>query len=542
MYLDRKAPDINNPLALAPINNKISTVAFCSFFPCAKHQNRLLCNAAAVCEKSGIMYFAEPETSAIINNEQFLNRKGTRCIGVIDRGKEACRLKQVWQTIEQFDMLAQGDRVLLGVSGGPDSVALLHLLDDCRERYGLQLFVVHVNHKLRPAAEEEARYVERLAQDLHLPCRVFAEDVAAYAAQHGLSVEQAGHEVRFACFRQAAQEWQCNKLALGHHRDDRAESVLLHLIQGCGLDGLTAMPPKDGWLIRPLAQVSKQEIVQYCQQQGWRYYIDQTNLQADCLRNQVRLELLPQMRQYNPQIAEALVRLQEICGADADYLEQCTAALWRQYGQQTADKVLFPADILRQQHKALQRRLLRFCYRQLVGSEVNLSFAQTEQMLAIVLQRQGSQQCDLADAVRFFRRYDQLGLERKQPAEPAGYCYSWNMQQPLILPFGEMGATMTAQQCAIDNRYQALVDADKLAALEVRSRLPGDVVQLAGKQGHKKLKKFFIDKKVPAAERSQLPLVVSDGEIVWIPGYFLADCVKITGETKRFCILQYVCS
>ena len=174
-------------------------------------------------------------------------------------------MKQVWQTIEQFHMLEAGDRVLAGVSGGPDSIALLHLLDSCRDRYGFELFVVHVNHRLRPEADGEAQYVQQFCEQKQIPFQLFAEDVADYAKQYGMSLEQAGHEVRHTCFCKAAEAWNITKLALGHHGDDRAESVLLHLVQGCGLDGLTAMPPKDGWLIRPFAFLQKKDLVQYCE-------------------------------------------------------------------------------------------------------------------------------------------------------------------------------------------------------------------------------------------------------------------------------------
>ncbi len=450
-------------------------------------------------------------------------------------------VRQVWQTVEEFHMLEKGDRVLLGVSGGPDSVALLHLLASRQEQYGVGLFVVHINHQLRPEAAEEARYVQQLAAKWGLPFRLFTVDVSALAAEQGLSLEQAGHEVRFACFREAAADWQITKLALGHHRDDRAESVLLHLIQGCGLEGLASMPPKDGWLIRPLAQVSKQELVQYCQQQNLLYFVDSTNLEPGCLRNQIRLELLPQIRQYNPRISDALLRLQESCSADADYLNQCTEELWQRYGSQADDCVLFPAAVWRQQHKALQWRLLRYLYRMLTGAETNLTFQHTKQMAALALQQQGSQQVSLPDGVIFFRRYDQLGMERqRQQIEP--YCYVWELQQPFLLEQWPCRLTATFSQQPFNKTgdlWQVTVDADCLTdTLQVRSRLPGDNVQPLGMQGHKTLKKFLIEKKVPAAKRHILPVIVKEQAIIWIPGYFLADCVKITETTKRFCLLQ----
>ncbi len=441
-------------------------------------------------------------------------------------------------------MLEQGDRVLLGVSGGPDSVALLHLLDGRKAQYDIQLFVVHVNHLLRPEAEKEAQYVQQICEEKNIPFRLFTIDVAALAGKTGMSLEQAGHEARFLCFQEAAEAWHITKLALGHHGDDRAESVLLHLVQGCGLEGLTAMPPRDGWLIRPLAQVYKQELVQYCAEHGLRYFTDSTNLEPGCLRNQIRLEVLPQLKQYNPRIAEALLRLQDTCAADADYLEQRTAALRQEYGVLENNQVIFPAELFRTQHTAMQRRMLRYLYRELTGSAVNLTFRQIEQMRHVALQTQGSQQISLHGDVIFIRRYDQLVLRRKQEKPETG-SYVWEYkQQPEMKAYAsifvaELAETAT-QNCG-DNCKSHLfcvtADADKLEPmLLIRSRQPGD--RLAMPQGHKKLKNFFIEKKVPADMRDQIPLVLSGNEIIWIPGYYVADCVRITGETKRICRLS----
>ena len=459
-------------------------------------------------------------------------------------------MEQVWRTVEQFHMLEPGDRVLVAVSGGPDSIALLHLLDKQKEKYGIELFVVHVNHQLRTEAEQEATYVQQVCRERNLPFQMFSIDVQAYARQNSMSMEQAGHEVRHNCFRECKERWQITKLALGHHGDDRAESVLLHLVQGCGLDGLTAMPPQDGWIIRPLAEIRKQDLIAYCEAEKLHYFIDSSNLETEFLRNRIRLEILPELRQLNPQITDALLRLQDSCAADADYLERCTAALWEQYGSRTAGQILFPADVLKKQHTALQRRILRYLYRQLTGSETNLTFRQVEQMQHIALQQNGSQQIHLTNGVIFFREYNTLNIAWRQKKQTEAYRYIWNLEGMLSVPewngmfqavVSEKGLSEEPKhqntECAADSSMEIAIDADQLRApLQIRSRQPGD--RLVMPYGHKKLKQFFIDKKVPASERGRIPLVLSGEEIIWIPGYYLADCVRITGETKRICRLS----
>lgn len=468
------------------------------------------------------------------------------------------QLRQVWSTISQFQMLERGDKVLLGVSGGPDSVALLHLLHSKAKLYGITLYVVYVHHMLRPEADEEALYVEQLAASYGIAFRLYRVDVVTYAATHGVSLEQAGHLVRFQCFHDAKVHWGIQKLALGHHKQDRAESALIHLIQGSGLDGMTAMPPLDVWereddsrLIRPLAYVCKEELVQYCKEHHLRYYIDTTNLEPIYLRNRIRLELLPQLQQYNPQIVDALVRMQDTCSVDLDYLDMQVRQLWEQHGAETNESVQFPVAVFRLQHVALQRRLLRLLYQRQVGSMVNLTFVQVEQMRKIAVHTEGSQRVVLADNVVFMRQYDMLFMVQSQAAfyqnavEQSKYA-TWDIAtQPTLqiwngvfsVYFDDM---VTINACISDKDCNVIfADADQLSTLQIRSRQPGDQISLPGKQGHKSVKKLFIDKKVPQPRRAQIPLVFSGTEIVWIPGYFMADCIKITKQTERICKLCF---
>ncbi len=466
-------------------------------------------------------------------------------------------MRQVWDVVTKFHMLEPGDHVLLGVSGGPDSVALLHLLHSEAEHYGIALHVVHVNHNLRPEAAEEAAYVQQLAERYGVPFRVYDIDVTGYAEVHGMSLEQAGHVLRFRCFEDAKQHWKVNKLALGHHKDDRAESLLLHLIQGCGLDGLAAMPPIDDWnrddgskLIRPLAHVTKQEVLQYCEAQQLKYYIDASNLEPDCLRNQMRLELLPLMKQYNGQMVDALVRLQDSAQGDLDYMEQQVNGLWHEYGVCADEAVQFPAEVFRVQHIAIQRRLLRLMYEQFCGSTADLYYRQIEQMRTVAMQSDGTQTVTLANGVVFVRRYGTLYLTEQSEQQGQTYdscMWQWQVQSAVQA----WGGTFTAELCEFDeNRCDGIgqkhgfntvfVDADTLAeSLQMRGRQAGDVIQPVGMQGHKKVKKLFIDLKIPKEQRDSIPMVVSHGQIVWIPGYFLSECVRITKKTKRVCKLSF---
>ena len=447
------------------------------------------------------------------------------------------------QTIEQSGMLAPGDRVLAGVSGGPDSVALLHILKEYCTSHKIPLYVVHVNHRLRAEAVEEADYVATLAEQWNLPFRLFEVDVAAIAKAQSMSLEQAGHEVRFQCFREAMQQWNITRLALGHHQNDRAETLLLHFIHGCGLDGLASMPPMDGSLIRPLIHVTKEELKEYCNKKQLKYYTDATNLEAGCLRNRIRLELLPQLQEYNPQIVNAITRLQDSCSTDADYLDQQTQTIWQQWGTVQNGEVRFPLTEFQQQHKAIQQRLLRKMLALLTGNTAGVTYRQIQDMMKLTESSQGSRQLFLGKGVRYVRQYDRIVLRYAKKESAGCYEFAWNPEEPFELK--EWPCTITMRVAENNGMGRAdlktvTVDAECLAEqLIIRNRKAGDTVQPIGMQGHKSLKKYMIEKKVPADIRNIIPMIESNGEIIWIPGLFLAEAVKITANTKKYAVLQY---
>lgn len=451
-------------------------------------------------------------------------------------------MEQVWKTIEQSHMFEPGDGVLLGVSGGPDSMALLDILDGKKEDYGIHLYVVHVNHKLRVEAEEEAAYVERICKERSIPFKLFEVDVTAYAKKYHMSFEQAGHEVRFESFRKAGKEWKIDKIALGHHKDDKVETVLMHLIQGAGLEGLAAMPRKEGKLVRPLLETSKQELIAYCEEKGLKYYTDQTNLEEDCLRNRIRLNLLPELEAYNPNIREGILRMEESVSADLDHLEEETEKLMAAYGKTEEGEVSFPIETLKELSLSLKRRVLRRMYRILTGTERNLTFKHTEDMRKLALSEKEGRRLSLPGKVVFTRNYGLVTM-RKEGALPSDYQYLWDLKEDLlILGLGRMHAEKISEKAEeFQDLYTVFLDTEKITLpLTIRTRKPGDRLEPVGMQGHKSLKKFMIDKKIPKEYRNAIPLVLTDEDIIWIPGCFFGKRAKVTEQTKAYYRLQWI--
>src|SRR3989304_8936645 len=235
-------------------------------------------------------------------------------------------LRKFEQTIKRFNMLQKGDRVIVACSGGPDSVALLHLLNQIKEKYDLKLFVAHINHKLRgQESDEDERFVKRLAQNLRLDSYARSFDVARIARKKKLSLEEAAREVRYEYLNKLALRLRATKISLGHNADDQAETVLMRLIRGTGALGLTGMSIVRGKIIRPLLQIKREEIEEFLKEQNLGSRIDSSNLRQDYLRNRIRLELLPHLkRNYNPKIIDTLNRTASILSAQEDYLEKET--------------------------------------------------------------------------------------------------------------------------------------------------------------------------------------------------------------------------
>ena len=450
-------------------------------------------------------------------------------------------MEQVWRMIEEKKLLVPGDYVLVGVSGGPDSVALLHLLWTYGKNKNIKLHLVHLNHQLRgQEADAETEYVKLLAEQLDLPCSIFKASAAEYAQKNGMSLEQAGQELRFSYFRQVAAETGATKLALGHHRGDKVETMLLNLLRGCGPEGLTTMPVQEGWIIRPLLALEKQELIDYCKQQELIYYWDASNGETDCLRNKIRLELLPLLEQeYNPQIKNHLLQLAELSQAEQADLEKKTNELWQKFGEEREDMVLFPLDVFREQSQAGQRRLLRFAYTRLKGDNHGLSYRLIENMCYCANSDTGEKYLDLVGELIFRKSYDYLYLQYKKNKneKKEGYSYNWLLEQQLLVE--EKGYLFSCQEelnLTEDKSYvwKVCVDADALPAkLVVRTRQNGDYLKLIGMNGRKKLKDFLIDRKIPASERKSLPLVIKKDEIIWIPGYFLAESVRVSEKTRK---------
>ena len=470
--------------------------------------------------------------------------------------------RQVADALLRAGYSNNGTSLVVGISGGPDSSALLHCLSRLQHRHNLQLHVAHLNHDFRgEEAEEDARFAEALAKDLGLPATVERHDVLDYQnARRISSFEQAARELRYSFLAEVAANIGAPVVAVGHTSDDLAETVLLHILRGSGIQGLRGMSELSAWpfppavhelrLFRPLLNVTKADTEGYCRELGKEYRLDSGNYLTRFTRTWVRQHLLPLLAsEYNPRVRESLVRLSRTAALELDYLEAEIERLWPQVAVEEDGAVGFDQSALLELHPALQKLLFRKAYARLIGDARRLSESHLESMVELAQSKAGGRSLDLPYGLRLQQKYGNLRLSQGPdltcpfpvlegvhsvaiPSTEAGEVVSqvgpW--RGTLRLKVHGQPAFEGGQSPASEG-WTAYVDRQALGdRLEIRTRQPGDRFQPLGMTGEKKLQDFFTDAHVAREWRDRVPLLVSHRGIAWVVGYRIADWAKVVAE------------
>ncbi|MGG6312078.1 tRNA lysidine(34) synthetase TilS [Paenibacillus macerans] len=431
-----------------------------------------------------------------------------------------------------------GDRIVVAVSGGADSTALLHIMKEIAadQELGLELICAHLHHGLRGAeADRDAEFVRNLAQRLNLPFELGYADVPAYMKESGKGMELAAREKRYEFLHGVAVRYGAASIALAHHADDQAETVLMRLLRGSGPSGLAGMRfkrrEKNVELIRPLLRIYKTDLLRACHESGLSFVEDSSNLHTEQARNSVRLDVLPFLGQYNGQLPESLGRLAELTAAEDDYLLQETLKAYAGIVRMEEGGPAFDIAPFAALHVALQRRLIKLILNYLPLSTEEHDFVKIEAIRQGTIQdRPTTWSLDLGGGSKCLREY---GTIRFIPVATESQIphYTYLVEQfPAEVPIAGTGQSLRMTRLtagrdadrakAGSNNNEAEFDADELVyPLTVRSRLPGDVMKVLGLNGSKKVKDIFIDEKIPPSLRSRIPMVTdAKGRILWIPG------------------------
>jgi len=471
---------------------------------------------------------------------------------------------------ERYGMFSRGDAVVVAVSGGADSVALLHIMWRLAKPMGLRLHVGHLNHLLRgEQAEEDARFVVDLARALGLPCTVGREDVAARAAAARIGLEEAGREARYSFLRRLAGEVGASRIALGHTRDDQAETVLMRLLRGAGIEGLAGIPPVRGAIVRPLLAVGHAELEEYCRQQGLAWRLDPYNFDPGYLRNRVRHRLLPCLEEVAGRgVRERLAELAEVLRADVEWLREVEERTLADQASVRGEAIVIDPGRLEALPLALRRRVLRRAIQAVKGPGRQVGFAHVQAVLDLLGQHVGRREGGEADGGAAARSRhpggevhlpggvvarlapEGLVLEpgRAGPAARGGreaVAYQYPLEVPGMVEVPEAGLLIWASVVCDpvpltgDLARRAVLDYNKTGArLLVRSWRPGDRFFPLGMESPKKLQDFFVDEKVPRVQRQRIPLVLSGEDIIWVVGYRIDHRYRVTPATREVLVLE----
>ncbi|PLY01095.1 MAG: tRNA lysidine(34) synthetase TilS [Desulfuromonas sp.] len=425
-------------------------------------------------------------------------------------------LKRLEQVLRTDDLVADDEKLLVAVSGGADSMALLHLLAELAPAYPFSLAVAHLDHQLRPESAADAGFVANVCHQLQLELFQESVDVRQLATTRKTGIEVAGRQARRSFFERLARQQKCAKIVLAHHGDDQAETILFRLLRGSGLSGLAAMRLKADRYLRPLLGFRADELREYLQQRNLSWRDDSSNDDIAFTRNRIRHQLMPQLAEYNPNLVDALNRLAGQAADEEDYWARLSRTLLDEHGESADDGCIFPIAVLESISRAERRRLLRAFLRQVHNDLSGLEAGHIDQIEALISGSRPQADLDLP-GLWVGRRYGRLLCSQSRP-EVEAFELSVPGPGDYALPSGDLLRVSINGQGEEDHRTVLFPASALRFPLVVRSPRPGDRFQPSGMEGTRLVKDYFIDAKVEREERLKTPVVCTGEEIIWLAG------------------------
>jgi tRNA(Ile)-lysidine synthetase-like protein len=493
-------------------------------------------------------------------------------------------LEVVRETIKHHALFSPGDTIVVAVSGGPDSLALLHALRSLQGELKISLHVAHLNHRLRGAeADADAEFVAWLASEWHLPATVQARDVAALAQEQRLSLEEAARHARYGFLAEVAARVGARSIAVAHNADDQVETVLMHFLRGAGPAGLRGMKYRldigswtlevgnwklplgpsgsegeiGNWkleLVRPLLDVTRAEVEAYCLENALAPRLDRSNLDTTFYRNRLRHEVLPYLEDLNPNLRQVLRRTARLLADDYDLLQEQARETYGQVAQEEQGAVVLSRDKWRALHPSLQRGTLRMAVQQLRSHLRDIDWTHVEDARRVALEGATGAAATLPGGLLLVVGYDEITLAdqaRARSGLPVQDAPILNVERielhlpcQVDLPDSEWSVVVeiAADRCPeVADRWTACLDgAQGRTDLALRRRRPGDHFEPAGLGGHSQsVHKYMIDQKIPRAVRDHLPLLVSGDRILWVCGWRIDERARGTSKTTEFLTVKF---
>ena len=498
--------------------------------------------------------------------------------------------EKVAKFCQKNNILVKQDKIVIGVSGGPDSLCLLHLLKNLAPKFDLTLSVAHLNHQLRgDDAQADEDFVRKIAARWHLPIFVETRNIANLAAKRKQSIEEAARQIRYAFLWRVAEEVGANKIAVGHNADDQVETVLMHFLRGAGLAGLRGMLPimnianlrldqedfpavssqPTPELIRPLLETPRVEIEVYCQKHNLSPRQDYSNQDTTLFRNRLRHELIPQLETYNPNIRQVLQRTAKVAAAEVEFLNEHVDQAWRfvvkdiSFGPSEDTSSVARVEIELSNWLRLpltmKRATLRQAIQTLRRSLRNIDFEHIETAIDIVEKGNTGAKAVLPQGLMLTVGYHSFTIAAQNTVAFPQKSNTPRLVKDEVLPLTLPGMTslphtnwqLKAKLLANNNLnhqrirqaipWEVYLDADVVGEHAIlRPRRPGDTFYPLGLDGHrKKVNEFMINEKIPADQRDYIPLLVANDQILWVCGYRPDERARVRATTQRILYLKF---
>jgi len=453
-------------------------------------------------------------------------------------------IKNIQNTIRRYSMIAQGDVIIVAVSGGADSVALLHALWTMKSELGIELIVAHINHRIRGEdADQDALFVQRLAERLGLASVVKKVDVPAFSKKIRAGLEETARKVRYEFLESLAKDSGAARIAVAHTADDQAETVLLNIIRGAGLDGLSGMSAVRGKVIRPLIESFRTDVETYLCENQLEWRTDITNLSLDYTRNKIRLKLIPMLEaEFNPRVKDSLISLSRLARDEAEVAESATELEFMAAAKEAGhESVVLDAALLKKLPRALLRRCIRKAIEMVKGDLRDIEYMQVERIAENVAESEDFSLTLPSGVV--YARLTQGEFRIFRIVEPSKVEAEKELKLEGRTDVPELGVSFETRFVPANTRpdktMQAVLDLKGITGkLRVRTWKLGDRIIPLGMTGHKKLQDLFTDAKVPRRERGRVPIVTDDVKIIWVAGLTISNLVRITKDTELALLIE----
>ena len=439
---------------------------------------------------------------------------------------------RILKSIENYKLIENGDTIIVGASGGPDSQFMIYMLNSLKSQIDFEIILAHLNHLHRKEARNDENLVRKTAEELNLKFFTRARSMDDYAKKLKLSSEDAGRRLRYEFFNDLAKEYKNPKIAVAHNKDDQAETVLMRIIRGTGLDGLKAMDYKSGNIIRPILDIKKSEIIAYIDFKKIPYAIDHTNFENDYTRNKIRLDIIPKLEEINPRVVDQIYSLSELAKDDLEVLDGVIGDKFAELSDIKKDKIIFDKAKFDKTDPAILRRIIRKAIETLNGEIKDISRENIDEFLTI--RDLGTGKKIIKDRLRLRKSYDSYILEIKKTKDK--FEEEIYLEDVDLINFDGLyiKTSIINSKKYEKSKNIGYFDYYKLTfPLKVRTRKNGDRFTPLGHRSEKKLKDFFMDQKVDREKRDEIPLIMSNDKIIWLTGLRISNDFKVTESTKK---------